>query len=211
MIAIIQARSSSKRFKNKVMKIVYGKPLISYVIESVKKSKKIKKIVVATSTNKSDDKLVNFLIKNKINFYRGSLANVAMRLLDAAKIYRVPYFVRISGDSPFIDYKLINRAIDIKKKLFNKYDLITNIFPRTFSSGMSVEIIKTKSLEKTINKFSKFDLEHVTAYFYKNHNSFKIKNFKSQKKTKIKYSIDRPIEINRLRRLFKNFPDDKKN
>ena len=64
MIAIIQARSSSKRFKNKVMKIVYGKPLISYVIESVKKSKKIKKIVVATSTNKSDDKLVNFLIKN---------------------------------------------------------------------------------------------------------------------------------------------------
>ena len=205
MIAIIQARSSSKRFKNKVMKIVYGKPLISYVIESVKKSKKIKKIVVATSTNKSDDKLVNFLIKNKINFYRGSLANVAMRLLDAAKIYRVPYFVRISGDSPFIDYKLINRAIDIKKKLSNKYDLITNIFPRTFPSGMSVEIIKTKTLEKTIDKFSKFDLEHVTPYFYNNHKFFKIRNFKSQKKIKKKYSIDRPIDLNRLKGLFKNF------
>ncbi len=40
MIAVIQARSSSKRFKNKVMKIINGKPLISYVIASVKKSKK---------------------------------------------------------------------------------------------------------------------------------------------------------------------------
>ena len=205
MIAIIQARSSSKRFKNKVMKIINNKPLISYVIASVKKSKKIKKIVIATSTNKSDDKLVNYLIKSKINFYRGSLTNVAKRLLSVATIYKTPYFLRISGDSPFIDYKLINRAIDIKKKLSNKYDLITNIFPRTFPSGMSVEIIKTKTLEKTIDKFSKFDLEHVTPYFYNNHKFFKIRNFKSQKKIKKKYSIDRPIDLNRLKGLFKNF------
>lgn len=205
MIAVIQARSSSKRFKNKVMKIINGKPLISYVIASVKKSKKIKKIVIATSTNKSDNKLVNYLIKNKINFYRGSLSNVAKRLLNVAIINKTPYFVRISGDSPFIDYKVINKAIDIKKKISTKYDLITNIFPRTFPSGMSVEIIKTKTLEKTIKNFSKFDLEHVTPYFYKNHKFFKIKNFKSQKKLKIKYSIDRPIDLKRLNKLFKNF------
>tara|TARA_B100000989_G_scaffold235041_1_gene181846 strand:+ start:972 stop:1598 length:627 start_codon:yes stop_codon:yes gene_type:complete len=205
MLAIIQARSSSKRFKNKVMKIVNGKPLISYVINSVKKSKKIKKIVIATSTNKSDDKLVNYLIKNKINFFRGSLSNVAERLLNVAKTYNAQYFVRISGDSPFIDYKVINKAINIKKKLPSKYDLITNIFPRTFPSGMSVEIIKTKSLEKKINKFSKFDLEHVTPYFYKNYKNFKIRNFKSEKKIMIKYSIDRPIDINRLNKHFKNF------
>lgn len=209
MIAIIQARSNSKRFKNKVMKIINGKPLISYVIASVKKSKKIKKIVIATSTNKSDDKLVNYLIKNKINFFRGSLNNVAKRLLNVATLYKSTYFVRISGDSPFIDYKIINRAIDLKKKLSNKFDLITNIFPRTFSSGMSVEIIKTKTLKKSINKFSKFDLEHVTPYFYKNHKSFKIKNFKSQKKMKVKYSIDKPIDLARLSKLFKKFPNEK--
>ena len=208
MLAIIQARSSSKRFKNKVMKIVNGKPLISYVINSVKKSKKIRKIVIATSTNKSDDKLVNYLIKNKINFFRGSLSNVAERLLNVAKTYNAQYFVRISGDSPFIDYKVINRAINIKKKLPGRYDLITNIFPRTFPSGMSVEIIKTKSLEKTINKFSKFDLEHVTPYFYKNYKNFKIRNFKSEKKIMIKYSIDRLIDINRLNKHFKNFANE---
>ena len=73
---------------------------------------------------------------------------------------------------------------------------------------MSVEIIKTKSLEKTINKFSKFDLEHVTPYFYKNYKNFKIRNFKSEKKIMIKYSIDRLIDINRLNKHFKNFANE---
>ena len=45
------------------------------------------------------------------------------------------------GDSPLIDYKLINKAIKISKK-YNKYDIITNVYPRTFPQGQSVEIIK---------------------------------------------------------------------
>ena len=65
MLAIIQARSSSKRFRNKVLVKIYGKPLIHHVISRVKRSKKISKIVVSTSKNKSDDNLVNYLKKNK--------------------------------------------------------------------------------------------------------------------------------------------------
>ena len=42
-IAIIQARSSSKRFPNKVMMKINKEPLLNYVIRRVNKSKKIKK------------------------------------------------------------------------------------------------------------------------------------------------------------------------
>ena len=62
MLVIIQARTSSKRFKNKILYSFYGKPLIQHVIEKIKKSKKVK-IVVSTSINKEDNKLVSFLIK----------------------------------------------------------------------------------------------------------------------------------------------------
>ena len=86
-----------------------------------------------------------------------------------------------------------------------KYDLITNVFPRSFPSGMSVEIIKTNLLEKMLNKFSKLDKEHVTTYFYRNHKKFKIKNLKTMKRINNKYSIDRPSEIKKLKKLFKNF------
>ena len=55
MIAIIQARCNSKRFKNKVLKFFLGKPIIQHVVDNVKKSKKLNKVIVATSKNKSDD------------------------------------------------------------------------------------------------------------------------------------------------------------
>ena len=64
MLVIVQARSSSKRFKNKIFHPIFGKPLIEHVIKKIKKSKKIK-IIVSTSINKEDDNLVSFLKKKK--------------------------------------------------------------------------------------------------------------------------------------------------
>ena len=112
--------------------------------------------------------------------------------------YNAEYFIRINGDSPLINYKIIDRAIKIHKKRKLNYDIITNVFPRTFPKGQSVEIIKSSILEKNMRKFSILDKEHVTKYFYKNYNNFIIKNFKSKKKKRnlIKLLIIQNIKIN---------------
>ena len=60
---------------------------------------------------------------------------------------KAKYFVRVSGDSPMIDPKLIDKAIKISKKT-KGHDIITNVFPRTFPKGQSVEVIKTFTLKK---------------------------------------------------------------
>ena len=201
MLVIIQARTSSSRFRNKILHSFYGKTLIEHVIDKIKKSKKIK-IVVATSKNKEDDKLVSFLIDKKIKYYRGSLNNVAKRLYDTATFEKQNFFLRISGDSPLIDFRLINKIINISDKNKN-FDLITNIFPRTFPSGQSVEIIKTATLGKNLKYFSKLDKEHVTRYFYRNSPKFKIKNFiDKQKYNTKKLSIDTFNELKIILKLF---------
>ena len=205
MLVIIQARTSSKRFKNKILYPLYDKPLILHVIEKIKKSKKVK-IVVSTSKNKEDDKLVNFLISNGIRYYRGSLNNVAKRLYDTAILERENFFLRISGDSPLIDFRIINKIINIFEKKKN-FDLITNVFPRTFPSGQSVEIIKTSTLGKNLKFFSKADKEHVTRYFYRNSSKFKIKNFTNKRNSSIKkLSID---TLSELRLILKDFTKKK--
>ena len=201
MLVIIQARTSSSRFRNKILHSFYGKTLIEHVIDKIKKSKKVK-IVVATSKNKEDDKLVSFLIDKKIKYYRGSLNNVAKRLYDTATFEKQNFFLRISGDSPLIDFRLINKIINISDKNKN-FDLITNIFPRTFPSGQSVEIIKTATLGKNLKYFSKLDKEHVTRYFYRNSPKFKIKNFiDKQKYNTKKLSIDTFNELKIILKLF---------
>ena len=115
MLVLIQARTSSKRFRNKVLKRFYDKPLILHVVDKIKKSKKVK-IVVSTSKKKDDHKLIKILSKNKIKYYQGSLNNVAKRLYDTAKFEKQDVFLRISADSPLIDYRIINKSINIFKK-----------------------------------------------------------------------------------------------
>ena len=199
MLLIIQARTSSKRLKNKVLHKLFGSKVIDHVIRRVKQSKNIKKIVVATSNDKSDNKLASYLKSKKILVYRGSLSNVAQRLLDTAKFYKKDYFVRVSADSPLIDKKVLDKAIKLFKNKSLNYDLITNVYPRSFPKGQSVEIIKTRILKKNINYFTKLDCEHVTRFFYRNAKKFKIKNFKYARKYKrIKLSIDTKKDYKKL-------------
>ena len=152
MIVIIQARSSSKRFPRKILFKIKKKLLIDHVISRVNLSKKIKKIIVSTSSHKSDNELVSHLKKNRISYYRGSLKNVALRLYYTAKKYRSNFFIRISGDSPLINFKIIDKAFEIFIKSNKKLDLVTNIYPRTFPKGQSVEIIRTKIIKSNISK-----------------------------------------------------------
>ena len=182
---------------------IKDRPVIWYVYNSVKRSKLVKKIIIAISDKKADDKLANFLKKNKIKYFRGNLNNVAERMYKAAFKYKANFFLRISGDSPLIEFKIIDRAIKIFKKNKSKYDLITNIFPRTFPSGQSVEIIKTSCLKKILSlNLKKTFYEHVTRYFYQNNLKFKIKNFESTKKyLKNKYSIDTKKDLKNLHNL----------
>ena len=202
MLVVIQARTSSRRFKNKILYSFYGKTLIQHVFEKIKKSKKTK-IIVSTSTHEEDDKLVKLLIGEKIKYYRGSLNNVAKRLYDTAMSEKQSFFLRISGDSPLLDFRLINKSINIFEKNKN-FDLITNIFPRTFPSGQSVEIIRTNTLGKIIKFFSRQDKEHVTRYFYRNSSKFRIKNFVNKKKTSIKkLSIDTIDDLKKILNHFK--------
>lgn len=204
MIVIIQARSSSKRFPNKVLYKIKKIPLILHVVNRVKLSKKVKKIIVAISSEKSDHRLAQLLKNSNIRYIRGSLKNVALRLYNAANVNRSRYFIRISGDSPLIDAKIIDKAINLFKSNKN-LDIVTNVFPRSFPSGQSVEIMKTSLLKKYLKSMSMYDKEHVTSFFYENSTKFKILNFKNLNKYKrdMKFSIDLKSDLKKIIKLFK--------
>ena len=44
---------------------------------------------------------------------------------------KAKYFVRVSGDSPLIDPKIIDKAVKISKR-HKEYDIVTNVFPERF-------------------------------------------------------------------------------
>lgn len=203
MICIIQARLSSKRLPHKMLKKIYHKVLIDRVVEQVSKSKKVNKIIVATSNHYSDDKLVNHCKRKNIDFYRSSLNNVAKRFNDISKKFNPKAFIRINGDSPLIDYRLISLFINKFNK--NNYDILTNSYLKTFPKGQGIEIIKSKIFQKEYKKIkTKYDLEHVFPYFYRNKHKFKFKNISYKKNLNhINFSVDTYSDFLRIQKIIR--------
>ena len=106
--AIIEARMSSSRLYGKVLMKVNRKPLLLHLIDRIKKAKKIDKIIVATTTNPNDQKIVQFCKKNRIKFFRGSEDNVMERVMKAGKYFKIDIVVGITGDCPLLDHNLIS-------------------------------------------------------------------------------------------------------
>ena len=202
MKIFIQARTSSKRLPGKVFKNLINKNhSLDLLIYKLSKLFSKKKIVILTSKNKSDDAIQEYCKKKKINYFRGSLKNVAGRFLEALKVYRCKYFMRVSADSPLLDMNIIK--IFFKYTKSNKFDIITNVNPRTFPKGQSVEIIKSKTFIDNFKRFkSKKNFEHVTNFFYNFESNFKIKNIKYGKNlSKISLALDTKKDLLRIRKI----------
>lgn len=200
---IIPVRLNSKRLRRKILKKIGNYRVIEVLLKRLKFLPKNLKIIFAVSDHKSSTEFINYCRIKKINIFVGSKNNVALRMLNCANFLSVKNIIRINGDSPLTDPKEI--LLFIKKFKLLKCDLLTNIFPRSYPKGMSIEIFKTSILKNNINKFSFFQKEHVTSYFYKKSKIFKIKNIeKKDNYSNISFAIDQKKDLILLKKILKN-------
>ncbi len=174
--ALIVCRMGSKRLPGKCLENISGNSLLWYILARCNKVEFFNnKIVVATTELSEDDAIYSFCINNGVECFRGDSVNVAGRVLAAAKQYGFDYFARINADSPFIDPNLLNKGCMLAD--IDKYDIVTNLYPRTFPYGVSVEIIRTSVFSNMYQKMAKpAHYEHITQIFYENMDSFSYYN-----------------------------------
>jgi spore coat polysaccharide biosynthesis protein SpsF len=199
---IIQARRGSKRLPNKVLLKLGKKTILEHVIERVKKVNFTKKIIIATTIKKKDEKIAQLAKINNCFFFKGSEKNVLQRYYECSKKFKLNTIIRICSDSPFIDPKIIDKAYKIFSK--KKYDYVSNIVKPSYPAGMSVEIFNFKSLKKANEaKTDKKEEEHVTPFIYRNDKMFQIKNFETKKNYKnYRFSIDFKKDFIAMKNLY---------
>lgn len=195
IMAIIPVRMTSRRLPGKALHVVAGKPLLQYLLDRLRWCDRLDLVVVATSDQPEDTEIATFCEKHDVPCHRGSLGNVAQRLKTAIEAFPMDAFVRVNGDSPLIDQRLITRGIDLYRR--SEPDLVTNVMPRTFPPGQSVEVLKsTAFLDSFPLMTAKGDLEHVTPFFYKHPRQFTIVNFTADRKyPDIHLAVDTPAHL----------------
>jgi spore coat polysaccharide biosynthesis protein SpsF len=167
---------SSQRLPNKVLHKVAGKPMLQYLLERLMHCNCLDAIVVATSVDDSDTPIAEHCRQHGIAYHRGPLANVAGRFNEVLDIYKFDCFVRVNGDSPLLDQRLIEKGVNIY--LGGNFDVVTNTLPRTYPAGQSVEVLHAITYQNAYNRMrEQEDLEHVTRYYYRHSEDFCIHNF----------------------------------
>ena len=147
---IIFSRYNSSRFPGKALIKIKGRELLGHVLDRAKKIGNEFTIVVATSLEKSDDKIEEFALSENVKVFRGSLINVMERAIECCKKFNFHSFARICGDRPLFCPDIVRELIHFHKT--NSMQLTTNKKKKTFPDGFTSEIIDVKSLSKISKK-----------------------------------------------------------
>jgi spore coat polysaccharide biosynthesis protein SpsF len=205
-LIILQARCSSKRFPEKVLKKINKFPL---VILAYKRLANLgRKVIVATSKHKSDDKLIRVLNSYNVPYFRGSLKNVLSRFQNVTKkLNSNDIIIRATSDNVLPDGKLVEiiyKSFIHSKKDYIQIDHKLHNLPK----GIRLEIFTKKILHSLKKKLTQEDKEHVTYKIYKNKKNFYNYIFKTLYSkinlSNINLSIDTPKEYHLVKKIFKN-------
>ena len=176
--------------------------LIEFIFKRAKFLDNWPNFILATTSKPEDDELEKIALEYEITTFRGSEEDVAHRVIKASKLNDAGWVHRLNGDNVFFDYELINEAISLIRK-DTKIELFSNV-TKTKTPGFTVEIIRKDSLIKNYEFMSNSQKEHVTKYFYENHDNTNI-HWLNNKKNLKNLAIDTQEDLNRAIKLTKPY------
>ncbi len=170
---------SSTRLPGKVLMPILGEPMILHQLQRLSRSTKIQKIVVATSTDESDDVLANLLTTNGHEVHRGPLKDVLTRYAEVVSSTTAENYVRITADCPLIDHEIVDSVIE--SHLVNGSDYTSNTLSRTFPRGLDTEVFSRSAIERLQNfELSESEREHVTQGIYSRPDMFSLQGIEQE-------------------------------
>ena len=161
VVAIIQARMSSRRLPGKVLTLLADSPVLALIVGRLRRATLVDKVVVATSTDPSDDPIADWCAVSGTRCYRGSLDDVLDRFLGATRASDATHVVRITADCPLIDPDLVDLVIRTTVEQDLDYCGLAGEFP----DGLDCEVMTRSALERAaVEAMLPSEREHVTPY-----------------------------------------------
>ena len=202
--ATIQARMTSSRLPGKVLLEAAGKPLLEHMIERLERAPALDGIIVATTTNGTDDPIAALAERLGVGCYRGYEDDVLSRILEAAQRFDADVIVRTTGDCPLLCPGVVTRVVETY--LENGADYVSNSLAPSFPIGQDVEVFSTRVLEDVARRTDDAsDLEHVSLYIYRNPQLYSLLNVAAPPELTaldLRLTVDEPADYELVKTVF---------
>ncbi len=204
-VVISQARMTSERLPGKVMKPVGGQPILKYHTDRVRNAELY--MVVATTTNETDDVIVDFCKDHNIDFFRGDEHDVLSRYYFAAREFQADLIVRVTSDCPLIDGELIKNGILTYQAEEIDNLFISNTLKRTYPRGFDFAVFSFSMLEEAFREAKdSYQREHVTPYLRENKSgNIQFRNIaEAQDFSHLRITLDTPDDLSLITKLIED-------
>lgn len=202
ILLIVQARMTSTRLPGKVLLPLAGEPMLTRLIERLRRVQRADGIVIATTTNATDDPIAALCDKLGVPCHRGSEHDVLSRYADAARLHGADAVVRITSDCPLIHPVLIDQILAVYEE--GDSDYVSNMLPPTWPYGMAVEVFSAAALQQAHAEATQAaEREHVTPFIYWHPERYRLRNVESPVNlSHHRWTVDTPEDYELVRRLF---------
>ena len=197
----IPVRTSSKRIPNKPLLKIKGKTIIEYLIERMKSARLPDLVILCTTTNPEDTKLVEIARKNKIEYFRGSEKDIIERHLEAAIKYHIDFIVNVDGDDILCDPAYVDNTISVFIK--NKPDVIKW---EGLPFGAAPLGIKVDALKKVYETKDVNNTETGWGTYFTENKLFNVETIQADRSVRypdIRMSLDYPGDFDFFNKIFK--------
>ena len=186
---------SSTRYPGKVLAPLVGQPMILRQLERIQRAKTLDAIMVATSTDASDDELAEIVKANGFNVVRGDLNDVLARFIQVIDQYQPETVVRLTADCPLISPRVIDQVVE----RFNQgdCDYASNTMTPTYPDGLDVEVVKASVLREVADMSTDgHEREHVTLGVYRRPEKYRIANVAGDVDlSHLRWTVDTPDDF----------------
>ena len=156
---------TSSRLPGKILMDVAGRPMLARQIERLRMCRSCDRLVVATTTNPTDDPVAKLAEDLNVSLFRGSEHDVLARYLGAVRAFDAEVVVRLTADCPLIDPQIADRVVDALLVSEGGCDYASNVVRRTYPRGLDTEVLHRDTLERlTRLAVSQPAREHVTYF-----------------------------------------------
>ncbi|MCX6983428.1 MAG: glycosyltransferase family protein [Lentisphaerae bacterium] len=204
-VIILQARMTSTRLPGKVLMDVNGQPMLAQQLRRLKRCMLVDDIVVATTTNATDDPVAGLAHREQVGCFRGSEQDVLARYVGAAREAKADVVVRVTGDCPLIDPQVTDHVIAELTDHAHECDYASNVLRRTYPRGLDVEAFFWDTLLR-LDRLARSDAarEHVTIVPRSEHPELFLGRSveDNQNNADLRWTVDTAADLEFIRQIY---------
>lgn len=200
----------SKRRPGKSFELIGGLPVVEVVLRRLAKSKRLDRVVLATSSEPQDTILAEHAARIGFATFRGSENDLVGRFREAALQHHATHIVRVCADNVFVDWTEIDRLVEYGLLEGKDFVGFKNSVHKDRLNDFAGEFMTFAALQRTYRETTDpFHREHVFPYFYDNPDKFRIGYVEVAEslRTPVKLDLDYPEDLALLQEIGRRVPD----